>query len=67
MVIVVQHWRIRLVAYVARLERGLGAIPQGFKSPILRQFNERLFTETKRHGRCNTLNKSDAATTVSHI
>ena len=30
-------WRIRLAAYVARLERGLGAIPQGFKSPILRK------------------------------
>jgi hypothetical protein len=29
--------RIRLVAYGARLESGLGAIPQGFKSPILRQ------------------------------
>ncbi len=30
------YWRIRLAAYVARLERVLGAIPQGFKSPILR-------------------------------
>ena len=32
-------WRIRLVAYGARLESGLGAIPQGFKSLILRQKN----------------------------
>lgn len=31
-----KHWRIRLVAYGARLERGLGSRPQGFKSPILR-------------------------------
>src|SRR4051812_2100762 len=28
--------RIRLVAYGARLESGLGASPQGFESPILR-------------------------------
>lgn len=35
-------WRIRLAAYVARLERGLGAIPQGFKSPILRKPNQLL-------------------------
>ena len=32
-------WRIRLVAYGARLESGLGAIPQGFKSLILRQIS----------------------------
>lgn len=31
-------WRIRLVAYGARLESVLGASPQGFESPILRQF-----------------------------
>ena len=30
-------WRIRLVAYGARLESVLGASPQGFESPILRQ------------------------------
>ena len=29
-------WRIRLVAYGARLESGLGLRPQGFESPILR-------------------------------
>ena len=29
-------WRIRLVAYGARLESVLGASPQGFESPILR-------------------------------
>lgn len=34
-------WRIRLAAYVARLERVLGAIPQGFKSPILRHLSPR--------------------------
>ncbi len=30
-------WRIRLVAYGARLESVLGASPRGFESPILRQ------------------------------
>ena len=30
------RWRIRLVAYGARLESELGESPQGFKSPILR-------------------------------
>lgn len=30
-------WRIRLAAYGARLESGLGASPQGFESPILRK------------------------------
>ena len=30
-------WRIRLVAYGARLESVLGASPGGFESPILRQ------------------------------
>ena len=29
-------WRIRLVAYGARLESVLGASPRGFESPILR-------------------------------
>src|SRR5215217_2484625 len=31
------HWRIRLVAYGARLESGLGATPREFESPILRR------------------------------
>src|SRR5699024_4491639 len=31
------HWRIRLAAYGARLERVLGYRPRGFKSPILRR------------------------------
>src|SRR5659263_564595 len=30
-------WRIRLVAYGARLESVLGASPRGFESPILRR------------------------------
>ena len=34
-------WRIRLVAYGARLESVLGASPQGFESPILRQVKPR--------------------------
>lgn len=33
----VAHWRIRLVAYGARLESVLGASPRGFESPILRE------------------------------
>jgi len=37
--ILLLNWRIRLVAYGARLESELGAIPQGFKSLILRQIN----------------------------
>src|SRR5690625_3085205 len=32
-----EHWRIRLAAYGARLERVLGSRPRGFKSPILRR------------------------------
>ncbi len=32
-------WRIRLVAYGARLESVLGESPQGFESPILRAKN----------------------------
>ena len=32
-----EAWRIRLVAYGARLESVLGASPRGFESPILRQ------------------------------
>jgi hypothetical protein len=31
------RWRIRLVAYGARLESVLGESPRGFESPILRQ------------------------------
>ena len=31
-------WRIRLVAYGARLESVLGASPRGFESPILRHY-----------------------------
>ncbi|VXB61677.1 hypothetical protein PSCLAVI8L_160006 [Pseudoclavibacter sp. 8L] len=33
-------WRIRLVAYGARLESVLGESPQGFESPILRHVHE---------------------------
>ena len=33
-----RNWRIRLVAYGARLESVLGASPRGFESPILRAF-----------------------------
>src|SRR5215207_4407551 len=33
------HWRIRLVAYGARLESGLGATPREFESPILRRYS----------------------------
>lgn len=33
----VPPWRIRLVAYGARLESVLGESPRGFESPILRQ------------------------------
>src|ERR671927_261612 len=32
-----RSWRIRLVAYGARLESGLGATPREFESPILRR------------------------------
>ncbi len=31
------RWRIRLVAYGARLESVLGSRPRGFESPILRR------------------------------
>gem|GEM_PF-2614724 len=36
-------WRIRLVAYGARLESVLGESPRGFESPILRQMQKRSF------------------------
>ena len=33
------RWRIRLVAYGARLESVLGSRPRGFESPILRRWS----------------------------
>src|SRR4051812_18622595 len=45
------HWRIRLVAYGARLESGLGATPREFESPILRREQPRFAGTSVPYGR----------------